>query len=164
MGALIRFLNWLIIGTGAVAGYVVIGYAVKFLYQHYRIQQQQWAECLIREYQRARKEQLDKMLAEAAYQGDGVAHALIGADHPMGMRVQTEAGTFDLPPFYQDVFETPDQNELRLREHIDAYAYEMPEYAKDALVEEIVKHAFPAELEVQIKKAIDNLDPEDFKA
>ena len=162
MGALIRFLNWLIIGTGAVAGYVVIGYAVRFLYQNYRIRQQKWAECLIREYQKARKAQLDEMLAQAAYDGDRVAHALIGAEHEMGMRVRTEAGSFDLPPFYQDVFETPQQNELRLREHIDQYAYEMPDYAKDCLVEEIVKHAFPAELEVQIQKAVEKLDPEDF--
>jgi len=163
MGALIRFCNWLVIGTGAVAGYAVIGYAVKFLYEHYRIRQQRWAETLIKEYQARRKEQMDQMLAEAAQCGDAVAHALIGAEHPLGMRVQTDGGTFDLPPFYQDVFETPDENELRLREHIDQFAYEMPEYAKDALVEEIVKHAFPAEMEVQIKKAAENLKPEDFR-
>jgi hypothetical protein len=163
MGALIRFLNWLIIGTGAVAGYVVIGYAVRFLYQKYKVRQQKWAECLIREYQRLRKEQLDQMLREAASDGHPLAHALIGAEDPMGMRVQTEGGTFDLPPFYQDVFETPRENELRLREHIDEYAYEMPEYAKDCLVEEIIKHAFPADIEVQIKKAVDNLEPEDFR-
>jgi hypothetical protein len=150
---------YFLIGT---FGGFVIGALAERLRRRREARQREWALMIIEEYQRARKRHMDRMMEESrgAFPRE---HALIGTEDPMGMRVQTGHATFDLPPFFFDVFQDPEENEERLREHIEEHGSEMPGDVKEHLVEELIKHAFPASIELQFGEQLRGLEPEDFR-
>lgn len=101
-------------------------------------------------------------LAHASYivalKGKTVERIPVHTPYPVPIAVQ---GNF-LPPFHVDEGATIEENSMRLREHIEAHAPEMPEEQVQEFVDqlenvapEMYGHVFRSELE--------NLDPDDFK-
>lgn len=150
-----RFSIPMAMGAGIAVGYCATIFA-RFLACLARARRRRWTQRVISEYEHTRRERAERRF-----------HELAGEEYRSGMEIpvdlmeiQSDEGTWDLPPFYVDTLMTKEENAERLREHIDEHAFEMPQDDKDYMVEELVKHAFPMALQMHFQR---DLRPEDFR-
>jgi hypothetical protein len=145
-------------GAAIAVGWCATMYA-GFLVGCIRARRRRWAEQVIEQYEVARREREIRRFFELAGE-----EYLSGMEIPVDlMEIQSNEGTWDLPPFYVDTLMTKEENAERLREHIDEHAFEMPQDDKDYMVEELVKHAFPMALQMHFQRDLEDLRPEDFR-